>query len=239
MTLRAVVFDLGDTLIRLRALPSFGPVVHQHLHKTGLAQEGLDAQSLLADLRTAAAALDAGREAVYESMLCDLMLDRGVAQPGAHARALARVFDLGDVERFEAPPGLSASMAQFRAAGFKLAIVSNTTTSPALLRAYLESVGITPHIDAAVFSVEHGYRKPSPSIYHAALDALGVAPSEALFTGDRVREDVAGPMSAGMRAALMHRFRQETPPGDLAAPVVRSLDELRVVVARLNSSSGE
>ena len=54
-------------------------------------------------------------------------------------------------------------------------------------------------LDSALVGVE----KPDPAIFRAALDALGVAPAEALYVGDLYEVDVVGARAAGMPAALL------------------------------------
>ncbi len=52
--------------------------------------------------------------------------------------------------------------------------------------------------DVRVFSAEEGTRKPDPEIYRRALSRLGVAPAEAIFVDDRLK-NVEGARQVGMR----------------------------------------
>jgi len=45
--------------------------------------------------------------------------------------------------------------------------------------------------------------KPHPEAFRALLRQLDVAPDEAVFVGDRPRDDVFGAQSAGLRAVLL------------------------------------
>ena len=49
------------------------------------------------------------------------------------------------------------------------------------------------------------FRSPHPTIFQAALDALGVQAAEAVMVGDSLEEDVAGARALGMRAILIDR----------------------------------
>jgi putative hydrolase of the HAD superfamily len=62
-------------------------------------------------------------------------------------------------------------------------------------------------LDSALVGVE----KPDPAIFRAALDALGVAPGEALYVGDLYDVDVVGARAAGMEAVLL--LPDTTAPG--------------------------
>ena len=60
-------------------------------------------------------------------------------------------------------------------------------------------------IDVACGSWMHGRIKPHPSIFEAALAALGVAVDEAVMVGDSYRDDIEGARALGMRAILVDR----------------------------------
>jgi putative hydrolase of the HAD superfamily len=95
-------------------------------------------------------------------------------------------------------PHAHALLDALRARGLKTAIVSNTSVPGWLLKPVLEKQGLASRIDAAVFSSDVGKRKPHPLIFQRALDELGVEAANALFVGDRVRQDVRGAHDAGM-----------------------------------------
>jgi len=135
-----------------------------------------------------------------------------------YARAAAwRVFP-------EVPEALRA----FRARGLRVGVVSNFD---ARLVGLLEHLGLAPLVDRAVHSTRVGVAKPDPAIFQAALEALGVAPSEALHAGDEVVADVEGALAAGLRAVFVDRHGRPAalPPG---VPRVRSVAE---IVAGLDS----
>src|SRR3984893_11529755 len=70
--------------------------------------------------------------------------------------------------------------------GIKRAVCSNAPFPPEMMRRQVTMNGIGDAVDAIGFSSEVGRRKPSPEVYQATLDAIGVAPRNALFVGDRV-----------------------------------------------------
>jgi putative hydrolase of the HAD superfamily len=65
--------------------------------------------------------------------------------------------------------------------------------------------------------------KPDPRIFRAALDALGVAPEEALYVGDLYEVDVVGARAAGISAVLLAQPEAGSPPG---CRTVASLEDL-------------
>jgi len=125
-------------------------------------------------------------------------------------------------------------LAELKSKGLLLGMISNVTLLPDLMRADIEALGIGQYLDAALFSSEVGVRKPDARIFTAMLEQLGVRPSEAVFVGDRVNDDIAGAKGVGMRAVLTHEFRQEEIVDDPRPDaVIARLQELPRVVERL------
>jgi putative hydrolase of the HAD superfamily len=60
-------------------------------------------------------------------------------------------------------------------------------------------------VDAVVGSKAHGRTKPHPSIFVAALEALGASADETAMVGDSYEDDIEGARSLGMRAILLDR----------------------------------
>jgi HAD superfamily hydrolase (TIGR01549 family) len=69
----------------------------------------------------------------------------------------------------------------------------------------LETIGLAHYFQTSVAAHRFGCAKPDPAIFHAACDALGVAPREAVYVGDDPFIDVEGAQKAGLRAAWMNR----------------------------------
>jgi putative hydrolase of the HAD superfamily len=124
-----------------------------------------------------------------------------------------------------------ALLEALRGRGLKLAVVSNTANPEWLLRPALERQGIRKRVDAIVLSSEVGKRKPHPAIFQRALSELGVAPDEALFVGDRMREDVFGASRVGMKTvqALWFRADDGAPPVEPDYQAFTQMDVLNVV----------
>jgi HAD superfamily hydrolase (TIGR01662 family) len=129
-------------------------------------------------------------------------------------------------------PDVVATLEELQHRGLRLGLVSNAAYLPRLMNAQLAALGLAKYFSGVTFSSEVGVRKPHPAIYQDALAKVGVEPSRALFVGDRVREDVQGPQSLGMRAVLLREWRQEDDPG-VADFVIGRLGELPTVLNRL------
>jgi putative hydrolase of the HAD superfamily len=130
------------------------------------------------------------------------------------------------IKGLQPSPHAAPVLQELRGRGLKLCIVSNAAYPAPAMREHLRELGLLPIFDATVYSSEIGIRKPNRAIYDAALQRIGVAPEQAVFVGDRIREDVRGPRAVGIDTVLTHEFRQEDPPPDLEVPVIASLAEL-------------
>ena len=100
----------------------------------------------------------------------------------------------------EAVEGAASTLAQIKARGLGVGLISNTGRTPgSVLRDILSALGLASSIDVMVFSNEHGECKPQPSIFEALRRGLGVGYDEMLFVGDNLYVDVHGAQRCGMR----------------------------------------
>lgn len=77
----------------------------------------------------------------------------------------------------------------------------------------LQRIGLAHYFQASVAARHVRFAKPAPEIFHAACEALSIAPSEALYIGDDPLLDVAGAQKAGLTAVWLNRGLNETPLG--------------------------
>lgn len=127
----------------------------------------------------------------------------------------------------EAVPVLQA----LREQGVRIGLLSNTHWPRGFHERFLQRDGLAELIDARLYTSEMEYVKPHPSVFKAALAAVGGAePGRSVFVGDRLHDDVHGARAAGMRAVWV---RNSWTDGFDAEPdaVIDSLAELPDVVA--------
>ena len=131
-------------------------------------------------------------------------------------------------------PDVVPTLEALRGRQLRLGVVSNAAYLPRLMKGQLAALGLRGYFDGVTFSSEVGVRKPHPRIYSDALQQLGVDAAQTVFVGDRLREDIQGPQSLGMRAVLTREWRQEDEPGSADA-VIQRLGELPAVLDRLTA----
>jgi putative hydrolase of the HAD superfamily len=215
--LRAVLFDWGDTLMEFAYDPSLVEA-GQRAGLEALGRDGLpEADAITARFREH-----------YEPMFWQPGTLEEIEYPGLVRELLGHFgIELSDEElgRFlEAehaawePARILGStthalLESLRSRGLRLGLVSNAFDPGWLLHRDLDQMGIAERIDFAVFSSEVGKRKPHPAIFERALEALEVAPAEAMFVGDRLYEDVRGAGELGMTTVQAVWFRADEHPG--------------------------
>ena len=84
----------------------------------------------------------------------------------------------------------------------QVGLISNATD---LARRVLKRLDMERYFDPIVISSEIGHRKPEKAIFEKALYEAGVAPSRAIYIGDKLAVDVKGANKAGMNAVLIDR----------------------------------
>jgi len=106
---------------------------------------------------------------------------------------------VGETAELEVAPGLEACLRALRDAGLRLGIVCDVgLTSSPTLRTRLDRLGVLDAFDVCSFSDETDVFKPAPEAFRAALDPLGVDPSDAAHIGDNERTDITGANALGM-----------------------------------------
>jgi 2-haloacid dehalogenase len=108
-------------------------------------------------------------------------------------------------ERLGAYPDARPTLERLRAAGLRLAILSNG--APRMLGTAAGSAGLAPLLDAVLSIEEVGTYKPAPAVYRLALDRLKLWPNEILFVSAN-GWDACGAKAAGLRVAWCNRAGQ-------------------------------
>jgi len=207
MPIRAVFFDVGETLVsesRLYAewadwlgVPALtfmgvlGGVIERrehHLRAFELLRPGFDLT-----------AQEAAREAA--------------GRPNA--------FDARDLY-----PDARPCLERLRAAGYVVGVAGN---QPARAAASIERLGLP--LDFLCTSEGWGVEKPSPAFFTSVAEAAGLPPAEIAYVGDRVDNDVVPAADAGMVAVFLRRgpwglLQASWPEADRAHARIDSLDEL-------------
>jgi HAD superfamily hydrolase (TIGR01662 family) len=218
----AVFFDVDFTLIHP------GPRFQGSGYQATCAQHGVtvDPERFDAAVTVAVPLLDSADQ-LYDAALFVAFTRRiieGMGGVGAGVEAAAREIsdDWAEHRHFSLYDDVRGVLGRLHHDGIRLGLISNSHRCLASFESHFELDGL---IAVTVSSAEHGFMKPHPRIFQAALDRMQVRADEAVMVGDSLTHDIAGARLVGMRAILLAR-RGTPPPTAGDVDVIRSLDEL-------------
>lgn len=242
MTLRAVTFDCWGTLLTESGLDA---ARHRRIAAVLEHADGLEEAEVGRVLDEAwRAHLEAWRSGVQHGapgMARHCVEALGLPGDGV-ADSLCRAFEeAGEAGNPAALDGARDTLRRLREAGVRMALVCDTGFSPGrVVRTFLERNGLAEHLEFCAFSNEVGVPKPDERMFRAALDALEVAPRDAVHVGDLRRTDIAGAKALGMGSVRITDAnddppREGLPEADVVvgshAELLGALEELGVPVA--------
>ena len=199
---RAVLFDAGNTLIRMDYA-----AIAEALRRLGVTvdEAAIEDAELRARVRLDPhLAPGASTEAVatHDRYLRYLLEPLGVTEPAQVAA----------VERwrraYNAPVGLwtradaaaASALARAKAAGLVIGVISNSNGT---VGGILDATGLAARIDFVLDSSLVGVEKPDPRIFRLGVERAGVAAAEAVYVGDLYTVDVLGARAAGLGGILI------------------------------------
>ncbi len=199
--LRAVLFDVDFTLFRPG--PELGPEGYRRVgERHGLTLD----PGRYADARLAAIhELQGERELVHDDEVWiafteQIVRGMGGDAEGARACAVDMVREWERHENFTLYEDALPTLDSIRRHGLLIGLVTNGQRD---LEEFVAHHGL--EVDAMVGSRAHGKIKPHPSIFDAALRALGATAEETAMVGDSLEDDIEGARALGMRAVLVDR----------------------------------
>jgi HAD superfamily hydrolase (TIGR01509 family) len=199
----AVLFDAGDTLIRLSG--SGETLLHQAAE--ALSVDPLDPEEVagawqrVLDRSSTADELAKGRDlsnarhrevwvALYQAAGCE-RLAPGLSEKLYELTVCA--------ESWEAFPDTLPTLRALRDRGLRVGVVSDTGFD---LRPAMDRLGLSPFVDTVVMSFEYGVCKPAARVFLTACELLDVNPERTLMVGDNPLTD-SGAVAAGMYVFLL------------------------------------
>ncbi|MDQ3070526.1 MAG: HAD family hydrolase [Acidobacteriota bacterium] len=218
---RAVFFDVDFTLI----YP--GPSLQGEGHRVFCERHGVhvDADRFSGAVKEASSLLHSGDQLYdpqifidYTSRIIELM---GGSGPGVDLVSREIYQEWAVCHHFSLYDDVAATLRRLHADGKRIGLISNTHRCLTSFQSHFELEGL---ISATVSSSGHGYMKPHPSIFQAALTLAGVTAEESVMVGDSYAHDIAGAQSLGMRGILIARGSER--PEAPGCAVVGSLHEI-------------
>ena len=206
MSVRAVLFDAGNTLLRMNyaaiaehlATRGVTATAEQIQHAEWRARVRLDADLFARPAPGSSTESGSTSERYVRYILAEL----GVTDEATVAGVIAwrRDYNAPGGIFNTAEPQAGEALALVHAAGLAAAVISNSNGS---VRSILESVGLAGQLDYVIDSGELGFEKPDPRIFRLALERSGVDAASAVYIGDLYSVDILGARAAGIRAILL------------------------------------
>jgi putative hydrolase of the HAD superfamily len=213
--IRAVVFDLFDTLVDLsmRDLPRveidgrWFPTTAGALHEAATSHADVGFRDFVDTLFAVDRELHSTRQKqgleVPTLERFETLVERlGFVAPDLPAQLTD--IHMGLIRQQVSVPAHHGAVLDRLGERVRLGLCSNFSHSETAL-ALLSEHGLRSRLDALVISDAIGIRKPRPEIFRSVLGALDVAPEETLHVGDSLRADVAGAAELGIRTVWITR----------------------------------
>lgn len=98
-------------------------------------------------------------------------------------------------------PGIVDALTACKAAGVRMAVLSNASFGSHVIRHELDKHGLGAFFDEVLVTADYAVRKPNPLVFDVAVARLGVPRADTWVIGDRLDTDIAGARAAGLTTA--------------------------------------
>lgn len=198
--LRAVLFDLDDTLVDQQSAAAAAVVAWA-------AEHGVEDQTV-SQRWAEVSEVQYGRYARREITFAEQRRERvrgflGVEVDDTDADELFAGYLIKYEAGWAAFDDAVPALGRARATGLIVAVLTNGDAEQQ--RAKIQKVGIARHVDVLIASSMLPAGKPDARAFAQALEFLEVGGAEALMVGDSIENDVRGALNAGLDAVLLDR----------------------------------
>lgn len=224
MAIKAVLFDLGDTLWHFPALPPAMEIRTQTMRRIGgvLSSWGVPLEGELRFLgREIRLGVERADRAAYESdcvspdfnaVVRDIARGMGLDIDYDQGVALWDAWNLG---------GLTLGRTMFddayetldwlREHGYRIGCVTNRVFGGPRFVEEMRELRLDGYFESTAVSCDLGYMKPHPKIFEHVLTEMKIDAGEAVMVGDSLRADVEASQALGM-TAVWRRVRKPDKP---------------------------
>lgn len=217
--IKAVIFDLDDTLYGYKALDrEAGDRVRKFAcEKLGIAERVYEEAYAYGRGETKRLLGDVA--ASHNRMLyCQKTLEYLGVNPIPLSLRMYEIYWGTFLEKMQLFDGVREFMDCMHAHGITMMICTDLTAH--IQHRKIEALGIAEDIKYLVTSEEAGREKPAPEMFALCLKKLGMVAEEVCYIGDSFTKDIEGAMAAGMRAA---QFYPEKPSAAQYKAVAESI----------------
>jgi putative hydrolase of the HAD superfamily len=224
MTIKAVLFDLGDTLWHFPEMPPAMTIRSETMRRVSGVLESWnvpfegDFRFLGRDIRLGVEKAD---RAAYESdcvspdfneVVRRIIAEKGLEVSYEQAAQMWDAWNLGGkVLGRTMFDDAYRTLDWLRDRGVRIGCVTNRVFGGPRFLEEMRELGLDKYFESTAVSCDVGYMKPHPKCYEYTLEEMKLDPRETAMCGDSLRADVQGAQAIGM-TAIWRRIRKADPP---------------------------
>jgi HAD superfamily hydrolase (TIGR01549 family) len=142
---------------------------------------------------------------------------------------------LAEAARVE--PHTRETLAALRGRGLKLGILSNTFVPATCLDRHLGQLGLLEFFPTRLYSYQVPFRKPHPGIFRLAAERMGERPEHILYVGDRIDCDMRPALALGMHPVLRPAYTNQGKAAPRGTRTIGVLADLPPLIAGLQADA--
>ncbi|MGD0077621.1 MAG: HAD family hydrolase [Sedimentisphaerales bacterium] len=123
--------------------------------------------------------------------------------------------------------------------GLKLGIMSNTFVSASSLDRHLRQLGILDFFPYRLYSYQFEFRKPDRRIFETAVARIGEPVENILFVGDRLDVDIWPALKVGMPTVLKSAYTNIDRQPPKGVRKINKISELPSLIEKINGFTAE
>lgn len=201
MKIKAILFDLGGTLVKTSPIPEIFQKILQ-AHGVCRSTEEIEEARKITEKQTDIKMLPTLAEEFWNMWNTQILEQLEIYNCVSFlAKRITELWwHYAEVELF---PDAEKTLKLFKKSGLKVGLITNGLESD--LKEILSRVRLTGFFDTQIASNTVGKMKPCKEVFLRALEELNILPIEAIFVGDMIENDYKGAKDCGLKALLIDR----------------------------------
>ena len=202
MQLKAVLFDLGLTLIRTSSFPEIYTNILAHFGIIASIDNIVRAQKETEKEFDMSSYDESHRKEFWTNYNTSLLKKLGIDE---NMLFVAEQIDSlwWDYSHVEVYPDVEPTLCELKKEGIRIGLVSNGFKKD--LNRVLKELDLEKWFDTIVCIDSCNCAKPDKEIFLYTLESLGIKPDETVFVGDSVMQDYEGALGVGIKPYLIDR----------------------------------
>ncbi len=241
---KAILFDLGDTLVNFGEVKTFG-IFRQGAQLTYAYLKELNqpvgsyflysCRSFLTIYTNYFASKITNKDFDSLAVLKKQGRKKGLSLTDSQWQQIAWLWyePLSKIAKTEID--LAATLKKLTDSGLKLGIVSNTFVNGFCLDRHLEQLGLLEFFPIRIYTCDFVYLKPNPKIFKHAAGKIAEKCKHILFIGDRIDKDVVGSLRSGMTPVLKKAYTNNGKQPPKGTRKIETISQLPALIEQIEA----